>query len=613
MNPNYKFSGGVRQRIMEQEKSNKLRKRAEALLNKEDDPGIQAEDTFKLIHELRTHQIELELQNEDLCMAQSELEASRQKYIELYDFAPVGYFTTDLKGLILEVNLAGADLFGIERKYLAQRLFVSFVAPEFTDTFFSHRKQAMNTRTSQTCELQLIKNDKTPFYAILKTIAMAGTDGEFSRIQTAVTDISERREAERVLQKAHDQLEQRVRDRTAELAALNKQLSQEIEDRKRIEQVVKKSEIRLNEAQTIAHVGSYERRFPSGEGYWSDEYYRILGYEPGEVPCSYDIFKKHIHPDDQDGITAQLEEILANNASCAFQFRFFRKDGELRHGYALGIARQDKTGNSVISGTLQDITDRVVMETELHEKQAQLAHAGRLSSLGEMAAGMAHELNQPLYLILGNTEHLQLLLKKQDNLQPKFDKILKSTMKSVERASRIIEHMREFARAKPADRGCQNEISLTEPVENSLAFFREQFRHHIILLETYYEENLPKISADPGGLEQVMVNFLSNARYAVDKQEEQERGDYHKKIVISVYHDKIENYVVAEITDNGIGMTPEEKDRCMEPFFTTKEIGQGTGLGLSIVYGIVEESDGKIEIKSEKGRGTTMRLKFEIT
>lgn len=414
------------------------------------------------------------------------------------------------------------------------------------------------------------------------------------------------RESEEFLRRAHDRLEGEVIRRTAELVAVNEQLKNEIKHRRRTEDALKKSEIRLNEAQQIAHVGSYERNTLTGEGYWSDEYYRIFGYESGAVPCSQAFFYEHVHPEDREDVVENIETVVANKTSYEFRFRFIRKDGEIRFGYTIGKIKADGHGHPVIlSGTLQDITARVKMEAMLQEKQAQIAHAGRLASLGEMASGIAHELNQPLSIIRLNAEGLKFSLKRNGGLLPRYENDLKAVMTGVDRASDIIEHMRGYARTNGSD--CEY-ICLSEPVHNALMFFKEQFRNHEIALETHYEENLPKVFVSSQRFEQVAVNLLSNARYAVDKQKETASESWQKKIVLRILYDKIRNAVVFEVTDNGIGMDSEEQKRCPEPFFTTKEVGEGTGLGLSIVHGIIKDFKGSLEIESEKGLGTTMRV-----
>jgi len=443
-------------------------------------------------------------------------------------------------------------------------------------------------------------------------------EGNIIGVVMVFRDVSERMQAQKALNRAYSELEVKVENRTAELVRLNKQLKQEVEVRRLAEETMRKSEARLNEAQKIAHIGSYERNLRNDEGYWSDEYYRLLGYEPGEISCSFETVKAHFHPDDRDYVLKTMQKAVSNLFSLpaaetdpyGFQFRYIRKNGDIRVGYTVGLVRQDKADGSIVfSGILQDITDRVKMETDLQEKQAQIIHAGRLSSLGEMATGIAHELNQPLSIIRLDAESLKFLLKKAGHSEPRYETELNSVIANVDRAANIIDYMRGFARVK--DDG-HEPINLTEPVNRSLIFFKEQFRNHEILLQTDYEENLPLITVSSQRFEQIVVNFLSNARYSVDKRGEQSVGDYRKEILLRLFCDEKRNNLIFEVRDNGIGMTPEEKSRCLEPFFTTKEVGEGTGLGLSIVRGIIREFSGCLEIESEKGVGTTMRVILKV-
>ena len=175
-----------------------LRNRAEGKLKKqkkEDRPAADM-DLRKMLHELQVQQIELEMQNEELRRAQSELEESRSRYSDLYDFAPVGYFTFDQHGLILEVNLTGTTLLGVERSALSKKPFVFFISPEHKDTFYLHLRQVMQTGTQQSCEIRLIRKDGTWFPAQLASIAAADEKQNTSFCRTVVTDITERKQAE---------------------------------------------------------------------------------------------------------------------------------------------------------------------------------------------------------------------------------------------------------------------------------------------------------------------------------------------------------------------------------------------------------------------------------
>ncbi len=266
----------------------------------------------------------------------------------------------------------------------------------------------------------------------------------------------------------------------------------------------------------------------------------------------------------------------------------------------------DYHGEAAIQLTLNDITGRIKAEEALIEKQTQLAHAGRLTSLGEMATGIAHELNQPLAIIEAHAESLKLSIK--DMKETYLDDI-SSIIEEVHRAANIIEQMRSYARTSIP---ITENIDITRPIKNSLTFFREQFKHHNIYLEEHYDD-IPYINVNSQHIEQIMVNFLSNARYAVDMMGEKQSEGYIKKIIIKVYHDKKRSKVVLEVNDNGVGMTDDEKDRCFEPFFTTKEVGKGTGLGLSIVYNFLKDMDGSIDIHSQKYKGTYITVLFNVS
>ena len=179
---------------------------------------LSARDIQELVHELGTHQIELEMQNEELRKTRDELESSRNQYAELYEFAPVGYFTFDVHGLIEGVNLTGARLLGIERGLLLKRAFISFIAEAADREIFSkHCKEVFQKQGIQTCEIRLKRKDGAAFYAQLQSAAMENIDGKAGYIRTTVIDITDRRRTEEALQKAYRELDLKVKERTGEL------------------------------------------------------------------------------------------------------------------------------------------------------------------------------------------------------------------------------------------------------------------------------------------------------------------------------------------------------------------------------------------------------------
>jgi PAS domain S-box-containing protein len=225
-----------------------LRSRAEKSLRRRyaDTRAFSDKDVQKLIQELSVHQVELEMQNEELRNAQQELVESRDRYFDLYDLAPVGYFTLDDKGLILEVNLAGADLLGSDRASLIKKRFSRFVAPDSQDPFYSHRRQALDSGSKQVFDLELKRKNGEIFYAQLQSVAVEGNEGNGIKLRTAVVDITERKQAEMAFFEAHIHLERKIEERTADLLAINARLREEIEERKRVEEALQGSERELH-------------------------------------------------------------------------------------------------------------------------------------------------------------------------------------------------------------------------------------------------------------------------------------------------------------------------------------------------------------------------------
>jgi len=179
-----------------------LRRRAEEILDRglQDIQSLPAKDIQELIHELSVHQIELEMQNEELQRAHLELEELHHQLSDLYDFAPVGYFTLDEEGMILKANLTGADLLGVERKTLIKKFFSRFVSPEFHDFFYKYRNLLLKSKNKQNCELKMVKENKTSFYARMECVPVQDDNGNFKEIRTVVTDITEKKLAEEKLQ-----------------------------------------------------------------------------------------------------------------------------------------------------------------------------------------------------------------------------------------------------------------------------------------------------------------------------------------------------------------------------------------------------------------------------
>lgn len=257
---------------------------------------------------------------------------------------------------------------------------------------------------------------------------------------------------------------------------------------------------------------------------------------------------------------------------------------------------------------------------ELDSKRVQLAHSGRLTAMGEMASGMAHEINQPLTVINLSADACTTYFNRNSPDAPEAE-AAEDIHVQVKKIARIVENMRAFSRRSSEEMSL---VNLAYPVQDALTFFRVQFRERQIELIEEIVENMPEVKADKQKFEQIVVNLLSNARYAVDKRAETVEG-FRREVAVRLYVDSLspdqlksfglkkkdlfaEQVIMFEVEDNGIGMNEDVKNRCLEPFYTMKEVGEGTGLGLSVTLSIVKELGFYLEIDSRENVGSLFRV-----
>ena len=263
------------------------------------------------------------------------------------------------------------------------------------------------------------------------------------------------------------------------------------------------------------------------------------------------------------------------------------------------------------------------MSASLKSTQAQLVHSSKMTSLGQLVAGVAHELNNPIGYTYSNLSHLKeymdsikklmifyeqsllklpkpsqtLLQEKKKALNTDFilkdiETIIQSSLEGTQRTKDIVLGLRNFSRLDEAE---IKEVDLQEGLENTLKLLNSEFKNRITLHKEYAK--LPKVTCYPSQINQVFMNLLTNAIHAIEGP-----GDVWVKT--EVLKDKIS----ISIRDSGKGIPPEHMDRIFDPFFTTKKIGQGTGLGLSISYGIIQKHQGEIKVTSELGKGSTFTV-----
>jgi C4-dicarboxylate-specific signal transduction histidine kinase len=238
------------------------------------------------------------------------------------------------------------------------------------------------------------------------------------------------------------------------------------------------------------------------------------------------------------------------------------------------------------------------------EQQQIIFHQASLSSLGELSAGIAHEINQPLQHIKLCTESIDFAFRDLDVKDSSIAADIAEIYQDIERINTIINHVRIFSSQQ---KNHVNKLfNIVPVVEDALSLVGKHYAEKGVKIELDLGENVGEVQGNPYKLEQIIINLLSNAGDALLEKEKATKKNYSKKINIrTLTRDKS---VVLQLSDNGIGMTPEQKANIFRPFFTTKELGHGTGLGLSIVFGIIREFGGTISVTSEYLSGTVIEV-----
>jgi len=260
------------------------------------------------------------------------------------------------------------------------------------------------------------------------------------------------------------------------------------------------------------------------------------------------------------------------------------------------------SNRDVLIASSTDITESV-------EKETQLIQAGKLATLGTMAAGMAHEINQPLNVIQICADLMLKMMKKGFAIpDEELTVMANDIIDNVARAAGVIKHVRDFARQSERD---LKKLDINDPINDVFKVLGHQLTVHSIKVILDLDENLPQIRAEHNRLEQVFINLVTNAIDAMDEKAEKagaEGGSVDKTLTIMT---RCENkHVVVSVADTGVGMSESTKRKIFEPFFTTKETGKGTGLGTSISFGIIKDYSGTIAIDSAEGQGAEFIIKF---
>jgi PAS domain S-box-containing protein len=535
------------------------RKQAEARLKKRAvaPPRQSPQEIERLVHDLEVHQIELEMQNDELRAAQDGLEASRHQFADLYDFAPVGYVTFDDAGRILQINLTGAGQLGLERKWLINHPFDSYIVHQDRERFGAHLQAVFKTQVRQMCEIAVLRkvgNDLTPFAMRLESIFVQTSEGQ-RQCRTVLTDIDELTRIQR-----------------------------ELQDQSRITRTIIE-----NAPSCLCMVDM--RGYPV---FVNPAFEEVSGYQFDDINDRP--LHESIHGFHPDGSAYPIHDCPIERAAASLaslkhhEDVFVRKDGTFFpvRCWLTPVEEDGRAVGAVVA--FRDVTEEKRLAQELLK-------ASKLESIGLLAGGIAHDFNNLLTALVGNL----YLIKSSIPPDHKAFQRAAEAEKVCLRATTLTQQLLTFSRGgSPVKKTIELTSRLVEWVTFALGGSKSCAQQEIA-------PDLWSVEGDEGQLQQVIGNLVINAHQAMPNG-----GTLTvtaDNVVVGTEHAlPLPNgrYVRISIRDQGEGIPPEHLPKIFDPFFTTKP--KGSGLGLATSYSIIAQHRGHMTVQSDVGVGTTVSI-----
>jgi len=505
--------------------------------------------------------VELKNMKTELRQVQELLQKERETFFPLLHKAPYGIALIDNDGKFIYINPAFTSitgytlediLFGREWLHKASRLL------EYREEIIHSQTRGVVGKCIEKTLSVICKNGGTKAIEVRPTLLDNG------RIVMILFDITERKRVEEALSHSHEQY-RLIAENAKDLIC------------------------------TLDLQGNFH--------YVSPSFKKVLGYSPEELR-GLNAFSL-IHPDDRETAMKIYQQTLVNKEAANAEFRCRHKNGNWRVFESVG--NWIFNGNGVPPQSLlvsRDITQRKQIEEKMAALQVQLGQSQTMEAIGRLGVGIAHDFNNILAVIQGCSDLCLFRIPKEDPLREDMQAITNA----VKRAATLISQLLAFSRRQ----AMQMEVIDLNPLLQNLGKMLRRVMGEAVELVTNLADDLGRVKADPGRIQQILLNLALNARDAMRSGGKLTIGTANVTLKETYSHDRVGltpgHYVMISIKDTGLGMTQEVKERIFEPFFTTKEMGKGTGLGLSMVYAIVKQSGGHIRVDSEPGKGTTFRI-----
>ena len=369
---------------------------------------------------------------------------------------------------------------------------------------------------------------------------------------------------------------------------------------KQFEGKLRQSEAYLHEAQRLGHIGSWAHDVSSGVLHASPELLRIFGRDPDKEKPTRELLRGSVHPDDRRFIRQLACEARRKKADFEFDHRIVLPDGSIRHVHSVAHPVLDESGSlAEYIGTIMDVTERKQAEEALRQAQAEVAHATRVTTLGELTATIAHEVNQPLAGVVSSGNACLRWLAGQppniENARQSVDRIIRDA----NRASEVVGRVRSLAKKTAPEKMWLN---INETVLETLGLTRMEAAQNRASLMTQFSDDLPLVWADRIQVQQVILNLIINAIEAVSAA-----GNAQRDVFVTTAKDE-SNGVLLTIRDTGTGVDPAKFEHIFGAFYTTKR--EGMGMGLAVSRSIIEAHGGRLWATPNEPRGAVFQFKL---